>query len=42
MELSQEQIKTISSYIPLSEIISYINSHQEEYEEFIKNEKLKT
>ena len=42
MELSQDQIKTISSYIPLSEIISYINNHKEAYEEFIKNEKLKT
>lgn len=42
MELSQEQIKTISSYIPLSEIISYINSHKEEYKKFVENEKNKT
>lgn len=39
MELSQEQIKTLSSYILPSEIISYINSHKEEYEEFVENEK---
>jgi len=42
MELSQDQIQTISSYFPPAEIISYINSHKEEYEEFIKNEKIKT
>jgi len=38
MKLSQEQIHTISSSIALADIISYINSHKLEYEEFIKKE----
>lgn len=38
MKLSQEQINLISSSILVSDIISYINAHSTEYEEFIKNE----
>lgn len=36
MELSQEQIDIISSSILLTDIQKYINSHQKEYEEFLK------
>ena len=38
MKLSQEQIKLISSSILVNDIISYINEHFDEYEEFIKNQ----
>lgn len=38
MKLSKEQIKTISSSILISDIISYVDNHREEYEEFLKNE----
>ena len=38
MELTEEQINIICSYIPLTDIQEYINSHQREYEEFLKSE----
>jgi len=41
MELSQEQIDIFSSYILLSDVEKYINSHEEEYKEFLKNKKNK-
>ena len=36
MELSQKQIEIISSSILISDIKSYINSHLEEYQEYLK------
>lgn len=41
MELSQEQINSISSYIFLNDIKEYINTHRLEYKEFIELNKEK-
>lgn len=38
MELSNQQIKLISSQILLSDIKEYINNHIIEYEKFLKNQ----
>ena len=40
MELSNEQIKTISSSIILEDIKDYIENHKMEYEEFLKKKKV--
>ncbi len=40
MTLTNEQIKLISSSILVSDVIAYIDEHQKEYEEFMKNEEL--
>lgn len=37
MELSNEQLKMISSSILIEDIKNYINAHKQEYEEFINN-----
>ena len=39
MELTQEQINIISSSILLSDVKTYIDSHKEKYEEFLKTYK---
>lgn len=39
MELSNEQLKMISSSILIEDIKKYINEHKQEYEEFIKKRK---
>ena len=39
--MSDKQIRQFSSSILISDIISYIDSHQKEYEEFLKEEELK-
>lgn len=36
MSITEEQIMLISSSIIISDVIDYINKHQEDYEEFIK------
>lgn len=36
MELSSEQIATISSSILISDIEAYVNSHKKEFEQFLK------
>ncbi len=41
MELSQEQINIISRFILNYDIKSYIQSHQQEYNEFLEQEKNK-
>lgn len=37
-ELSTQQINGIASYINLKDIQDYINTHQAEYEQFLKEE----
>lgn len=39
MELTQEQINMISSSILISDVKAYIDSHREEYKEFLKTYK---
>lgn len=39
MELSNEQLKTISSSILVEDIKNYINAHKTEYEEFLRKRK---
>ncbi len=41
LNLSKEQLETFCSSILLSDIIDYVNSHQEEYNEFLRNEQKK-
>ena len=41
MELSEDQINTISYFILNYDIKAYIASHQEEYNEFLEQEKNK-
>ncbi len=36
MSITDEQIKMLSSSIMISDVIDYINKHQKEYEEFLK------
>ncbi len=36
MELSSEQVQTISSSILISDIKAYVNSHKKEYEQFLR------
>lgn len=38
MEITQEQIEEIGQAIPLSEVLAYIEEHQEEYEEYLELE----
>lgn len=42
MELSQEQIDTISYFILNYDIKAYIDSHKKEYNEFLEKEKNKS
>lgn len=37
MELSERQIEKFSSIILISDVKNYVNSHLEEYQEFLKN-----
>ena len=37
MDLSQQQIQQISSRILISDIKEYIDSHQQEYQEFLES-----
>ena len=41
MLLTENQITTIASNIELLDVINYINKHQEEYKNFVENEKSK-
>lgn len=38
MSISQEQIRQISSSILVSDVLTYIEQHRSEYEEFLKEE----
>lgn len=42
MNLSTEQINFLSTSILLSDIKTYINSHTQEFNEFLENEKNKS
>ena len=37
--MTQEQIDIIAADIVITDVINYINEHQEQYKEFLKNEK---
>lgn len=42
LDLTPNQIKQMASYISLKDIEEYINSHLEEYEQFLKEEENQT
>ena len=42
LDLTQNQIKQMASYISLKDIEEYINSHLEEYEQYLKEEENQT
>lgn len=37
--MTQEQIDIIAADIVITDVITYINEHQEEYKKFLENEK---
>lgn len=38
MNLTHEQIHAIATAVPLNDIIEYVNSHNAEYKEYLKND----